>query len=96
MDGALRRNPCVMPETTSPPTETPSSPPGGTRRLAPTLCCFGTKELAGPWAAAGRRRALLTPPRVPPSGPVPHRWRGGDQTGEGEESDPKALARSAL
>ena len=33
MDGALRRNPCVMPETTSPPTETPSSPPGGTRLL---------------------------------------------------------------
>ena len=23
-------------------------------RLAPTLCCFGTEELAGPSAAAGR------------------------------------------
>ena len=25
---------------------------------------------------------ILPPPRVPPSGPVPRRWRGGDQAGQ--------------
>ena len=53
---------CVMPETTSPPTEVPSSPlgSGGTRRLAHTLCCFGTEELAGPsWARGILRRAVV-------------------------------------
>ena len=85
-DQAWMTHPCVMPETTSPPTETPSSFLGepDVSLLLPAV--LGTEEFAGPSAAAGRvasydataMGAAVGPCPSSLAGRGPNRRRGGE------------------
>ena len=81
--------------TTSPPTETPSSPLG---ELDVSLLLSAVWDRGVSRALGGGRVGDVIGRHHPGCRfrPCPSSLAGRDQAGEGEESDPKALARSAL